>query len=134
VVRVGLERDVAVIPGAFTATEIAKAWELGAGLVNLFPAGSVGPAYVRDLQGSLPFVPLIASGGVTIEDAPDFIRAGAAAVGVGRALIPHDLVVNRAFAEIEARARSFAEAVQRARARGERPVPPIKPIEGPDIR
>jgi 2-dehydro-3-deoxyphosphogluconate aldolase/(4S)-4-hydroxy-2-oxoglutarate aldolase len=134
VVRAGLERDVAVIPGAFTATEIAKAWELGAGLVKLFPAGSVGPAYVRDLLGPLSFVPLIASGGVTLENAGAFIRAGAAAIGVGRALVPRDLVVQRAFAEIETRARSFSEAVQQARARERYAVPPVMPIEGPDIR
>jgi 2-dehydro-3-deoxyphosphogluconate aldolase/(4S)-4-hydroxy-2-oxoglutarate aldolase len=134
VVRAGLERDVAVIPGAFSATEVAKAWELGAGLVKLFPAGSVGPAYVRDLQGPLSFVPLIASGGVTLENAGAFIQAGAAAIGVGRALVPRDLVVHRAFAEIETRARRFAEVVQQARARERYAVPPVMPIEGPDIR
>lgn len=136
VVHAGLERDVPVIPGAFTATEIATAWELGAGLVKVFPAGPVGPGYVRDLRVPLPYIPLVASGGVTLESAPAFIAEGVAAVGVGRALIPRHLVVNRAFAEIAARARGLAEAVQAARGRGERsvPAPPVQPIEGPDIR
>jgi 2-dehydro-3-deoxyphosphogluconate aldolase/(4S)-4-hydroxy-2-oxoglutarate aldolase len=134
VVRVGLERDVAVILGAFTATEVTRAWEMGASLVKLFPAGSVGPAYVRDLRGPLPYIPLIPSGGVTLETAPAFIRAGAAAIAVGNELMPQDLMARRAFGEITTRARAFVEAVQRARERAERPVPPVKPIEGPDTR
>lgn len=134
VVRVGLERDVPVIPGAFTATEVTKAWEMGASLVKLFPAGSVGPAYVRDLRGPLPYIPLIPSGGITLETAPAFLRAGAAAVAVGNELMPQDLVARRAFGEITTRARAFVEAVQRARERAGVPVPPVKLIEGPDTR
>ncbi len=134
VLRMGLERDVPTIPSAFTATEIAEAWAAGASLVKVFPAGSLGPGYVRDLQSALPDVPLVPSGGVTLERAPDFIAAGADAVGLGRALIPHDLVVKRAYAEIEARARGVVEAVQEARTRAERSAPPVMPIEGPDIR
>jgi 2-dehydro-3-deoxyphosphogluconate aldolase/(4S)-4-hydroxy-2-oxoglutarate aldolase len=134
VLRVGLEREVAVILGAFTATEIAKAWELGAGLVKLFPAGSVGPAYVRDLRGPLSYVPLIPSGGVTLENVGPFIQAGAAAVGVGNALVPRDLVTRRAFADITALARAFVDAVHRARDRADRPVPAVKPVESPDTR
>jgi len=134
VVRVGLERDVAVIPGAFTATEIARAWELGAALVKLFPAGSVGPAYVRDLQGPLPYVPVIPSGGVTLENAGAFIRAGAAAIGVGNELVSRDLVARRAFTDVTAHARAFTKAVRQARRGAEWPGPPVMPIEGPDTR
>jgi 2-dehydro-3-deoxyphosphogluconate aldolase/(4S)-4-hydroxy-2-oxoglutarate aldolase len=134
VLHVGLERDVAVIPGAFTATEIARAWQLGASLVKLFPAGPVGPAYVRDLQAPLPYVPLIPSGGVTLHNAQEFIRAGAAAIGVGSALALRDSLTRGSFAAITERARAFAEAVQLARRQDGQTTPPVKPIEGPDVR
>ena len=134
VLRVGLERDVPVIPGAFTATEIARAWELGATLVKLFPAGPVGPAYLRDIQGPIPYVSLIPSGGITLENAEAFIRAGAAAVGVGNALVSRELVTRRDFREITARARKFVETVARARGGAQRDILPARPVEGPDTR
>jgi 2-dehydro-3-deoxyphosphogluconate aldolase/(4S)-4-hydroxy-2-oxoglutarate aldolase len=134
VLRVGLERGVAIMAGALTPTEIIRAWDAGANLVRLFPAAPAGPAYVRDLQGSLPYIPLIPSGGITLDSVTDFIRAGAAAVGVGDALASRELVARRDFREITARAREFVEAVARARGRTERPVPAVKPIEGPDTR
>jgi 2-dehydro-3-deoxyphosphogluconate aldolase/(4S)-4-hydroxy-2-oxoglutarate aldolase len=134
VLRVGQERDVAVIPGAFTATEIANAWHLGAGLIKLFPAAPAGPAYIRHLHGSLPYVPLIPSGGVTLQNAQAFIRAGAAAVGVGNELVVQDAVARRAFAAITERARAFAGVVQQARGQGGQAAPPVKSLEGPDVR
>jgi 2-dehydro-3-deoxyphosphogluconate aldolase / (4S)-4-hydroxy-2-oxoglutarate aldolase len=134
VIRVGLERDVTVIPGAFTATEVAKAWEMGAGLVKLFPAGSVGPAYVRALQGPLPYIPLIPSGDITLGNAEAFLQTGAAAIGVGSALVPRDLVDRRAFSDITALARAFVATVSRARGRASRPVSTVMPTEGPDTR
>jgi 2-dehydro-3-deoxyphosphogluconate aldolase/(4S)-4-hydroxy-2-oxoglutarate aldolase len=76
-------RDVPVFPGAFTPTEILAAWRAGATAVKLFPASAVGPSFVRELRGPLPEIPLIPTGGVTAENAPDFIRAGAVAVGLG---------------------------------------------------
>jgi 2-dehydro-3-deoxyphosphogluconate aldolase/(4S)-4-hydroxy-2-oxoglutarate aldolase len=76
-------RDVPVFPGAFTPTEILAAWRAGATAVKLFPASAVGPSFVRELRGPLPEISLIPTGGVTAENAPDFIRAGAVAVGLG---------------------------------------------------
>jgi 2-dehydro-3-deoxyphosphogluconate aldolase/(4S)-4-hydroxy-2-oxoglutarate aldolase len=76
-------RDLPVFPGAFTPTEILAAWRAGATAVKLFPASAVGPSFVRELRGPLPEIPLIPTGGVTAENAPDFIRAGAVAVGLG---------------------------------------------------
>jgi 2-dehydro-3-deoxyphosphogluconate aldolase/(4S)-4-hydroxy-2-oxoglutarate aldolase len=76
-------RDVPVFPGAFTPTEILAAWRAGATAVKLFPASAVGPSFVREMRGPLPEIPLIPTGGVTAENAPDFIRAGAVAVGLG---------------------------------------------------
>jgi 2-dehydro-3-deoxyphosphogluconate aldolase/(4S)-4-hydroxy-2-oxoglutarate aldolase len=106
---------IPVIPGAFSPTEIAAAWEAGASLVKVFPVGSVGPRYIRDLRGPFPDIPLVPTGGVSLENLEAFLRAGAVAVGVGGEMVPRDLLARRAFAEITTRARAFADAVGRAR-------------------
>ncbi len=108
-----------VIPGAFTPTEVVAAWELGADLVKVFPVSSVGPRYIRDLRGPLPDIPLVPTGGVSIANVADFIRAGACAVGAGSELVDRTLVDRRDFAELERRARGFITAVQAARQSGE---------------
>ena len=82
-----LERGVPFIPGALTPTEIASAWEAGATFVKLFPASAVGPALVRELRGPLPDVELIPTGGIDAANAQAFLAAGAAAVGVGSAIV-----------------------------------------------
>jgi len=116
VIRLCRERDIPCMPGAFTPTEILEAWRAGAPLVKLFPAAAVGPGYLRDLLAPLPFVRLVPSGGVTLENAADWIRAGAAAVSVGSALVSAALVAGESTAELTARARSFVERVAQARA------------------
>ena len=75
------------IPGAMTPTEVETAWRLGAGMVKLFPAARLGPEFVHDLRGPLPDIPLLVTGGVDASNAGAFLRAGAAAVGVGSALV-----------------------------------------------
>ncbi|HEY8868206.1 MAG TPA: bifunctional 4-hydroxy-2-oxoglutarate aldolase/2-dehydro-3-deoxy-phosphogluconate aldolase [Candidatus Limnocylindrales bacterium] len=80
-------RGIPSLPGAFTPTEIVAAWRAGASAVKLFPASAVGPAFVRELRGPFRDIPLIPTGGVTIDTAPEFIRAGAIAIGVGSWLI-----------------------------------------------
>lgn len=76
-------RGVPAFPGALTPTEILSAWRAGAAAVKLFPASAVGPAFVRELRGPLPEIPIVPTGGVTVETAPAFIAAGAIAVGMG---------------------------------------------------
>ena len=78
------------IPGALTPTEVALGFQLGAPIVKLFPAARMGPAYVRDLRGPFPDVPLLATGGVTAENAPEFLAAGCVAVAAGGALTGGD--------------------------------------------
>ena len=134
VVRAGREAGVPVIPGALTPTEIVQAWDGGASLVKLFPANAVGPRYIKDLQGPLPHIPLLPIGGVSLENVAAFIQAGAVAVGVGGEIVTTDLLARRAFREITSRSRAFVEAVKAARGRPVPSAPPIKPIEGPDIR
>ena len=81
------ERDVAVAPGCFTPTEILDAHEYGADVVKVFPATALGPSYLKDVRAPLPQVRLMPTGGVTLDNAGDWIRAGAVAVGVGSALL-----------------------------------------------
>lgn len=86
VVRTAHRYGLVAIPGAGTPTEALAAVEAGADLVKLFPASAYGPASVRDLLAALPQVPLVPTGGVTLDDAADYIAAGAVAVGIGSAL------------------------------------------------
>jgi 2-dehydro-3-deoxyphosphogluconate aldolase/(4S)-4-hydroxy-2-oxoglutarate aldolase len=109
VIRVCRDHNVPCIPGAFTPTEILQAWRAGAALVKLFPAAAVGPGFVRDLLVPLPFLRIVPSGGVTLDSVGDWIRAGAAAVSLGSALL------GAPAAELTARARAFVSAVATAR-------------------
>lgn len=107
--------DVAVMPGCFTPTEILSAWESGADVVKVFPATALGPGFFRDVRGPLPQVRLMPTGGVTRDNAGDWIRAGAVAIGVGTALVDRAAVRDGRFSDITAQARHFIEAVQLAR-------------------
>jgi 2-dehydro-3-deoxyphosphogluconate aldolase/(4S)-4-hydroxy-2-oxoglutarate aldolase len=110
------EAGVAVLPGALTPTEVVSAWNAGADLVKVFPANAVGgPSYLRSLKAPLPQVGLVPTGGVNLQTAKDFIKAGAAALGVGADLV--DLAaLRRGEAElITERARKFLSLVAEAR-------------------
>lgn len=86
VLRVAHRYGVVAVPGAGTPTEVVRALELGADLVKLFPASAHGPGAVAALLQALPQAPLVPTGGVTTQDAPDYVRAGAVAVGMGGSL------------------------------------------------
>ena len=105
-----------VIPGTFTPTEILTAWEAGADIVKVFPATVGGPQYFRDIKGPLPQIRLMPTGGVNLENTPDFIRAGAVAVAAGTSLVDKKAVSERNFDLITETAKKFVEAVKLARA------------------
>ena len=109
--------DCAVMPGAFTPTEILHAWEAGADIVKVFPSTSLGPTYFKDVRGPLPHVRLMPTGGVTRENAADWIRAGAVAVGAGSALVDPAAVKAGRFDLIRDSARAFVDAVASVRGR-----------------
>lgn len=115
-IRFARRYSLVVIPGALTPTEIVTAWEAGADLVKVFPVRALGPSYVRDLLAPLPQMRLVPVGGVTIENAGDYIRAGAVAVGVGGELLNSELIRERRYDELEARARQLVAAIATARA------------------
>lgn len=104
-----------VIPGTLTPTEILTAWEAGADIVKVFPAGALGPRYLRDIKGPFPQIRLTPTGGVNLENTPDFIRAGAVAVSVGTSLVDRKAVSERRYDIITENARKFVEAVKLAR-------------------
>src|SRR6266511_2560349 len=92
VVRYCRDKGVACLPGAFSPTELLEAWRAGASLVKLFPASAVGPRYLREVLAPLPFLRVVPSGGVALENAAEWIRAGAVGVSVGSALVSAALV------------------------------------------
>ena len=104
-------RGIPTLPGAFTPSEVLAAWRAGAAAVKLFPASVAGPAFVRECRGPFPEIPLVPSGGVTVQSARDFIRAGALAVGVGSWLIG-----DAAPTGVTGRARQIVGAIANARA------------------
>uniref|UniRef100_UPI002231C717 bifunctional 4-hydroxy-2-oxoglutarate aldolase/2-dehydro-3-deoxy-phosphogluconate aldolase n=1 Tax=Caldinitratiruptor microaerophilus TaxID=671077 RepID=UPI002231C717 len=112
VVRAGHRHGVPVLPGAATPTEIAAALEAGADLVKVFPASALGPGFVRAVREALPQAPLVPTGGVGADNAAEWLRAGAAALGVGGALTRGDP------AGIAARARELVAAVRAAASGG----------------
>ena len=105
----------AAMPGCFSPTEILAAWDAGADVVKVFPATALGPAYFKDLRGPLPQVKLMPTGGVSLENAGEWIKAGAVAIGVGGALVDPRLVAAGQYAAITERAQRFIERVKTAR-------------------
>lgn len=101
--------------GAMTPTEVMTAVDLGADVVKLFPASSLGPGYVRALRGPFPDTPLMPTGGVTAANLGDWLAAGALAVGAGSELCRPAAMASGDFAEIEQAAREFSAALRAAR-------------------
>ncbi|HEY6899762.1 MAG TPA: bifunctional 4-hydroxy-2-oxoglutarate aldolase/2-dehydro-3-deoxy-phosphogluconate aldolase [Puia sp.] len=112
IIRQTRQMGAVSIPGAFTATEILTAYRSGAHIVKVFPA-SVGVAYFRDLRGPLPHIPLMPTGGVSLENIKDFQKAGAVAFGIGSALVPGaQVVVPEMLGLLQGRAKAFVEALR----------------------
>jgi 2-dehydro-3-deoxyphosphogluconate aldolase/(4S)-4-hydroxy-2-oxoglutarate aldolase len=108
---------VAVMPGALTPTEIRQAWESGADMVKVFPCDAMGGArYLKALKGPLPHVDLLPTGGVSLETAADYLRAGASALGVGGDLVDAAALRAGQAGVITDRARRFVDVVREARA------------------
>lgn len=107
---------VVSIPGAFTPTEILTAYENGADLIKVFPANMFGPSYIKDIHGPLPQVPLITTGGISVDNVGEYIKAGAAGVGVGSSLVNTKKELTSAYlSEITTTASKFINAVKEAR-------------------
>jgi 2-dehydro-3-deoxyphosphogluconate aldolase/(4S)-4-hydroxy-2-oxoglutarate aldolase len=114
VIRLCHERDVAVMPGAFTPTEIAAAWQAGADCVKLFPAELGGIPYLKAIRAPLPEVPIMPTGGVDVDNAAEWLRAGAIALGVGSSLVRKDALASGNYALITDTAKRFLAAIASA--------------------
>jgi 2-dehydro-3-deoxyphosphogluconate aldolase / (4S)-4-hydroxy-2-oxoglutarate aldolase len=105
-----------ICPGALTPTEVLTAWEAGADAIKIFPCGNVGGAkYIKALKGPFPHIEMIPTGGVNLETAADFLKAGACAVGVGGELVDAKSIQEGRFDIIEDRARQYLSVIQKAR-------------------
>jgi 2-dehydro-3-deoxyphosphogluconate aldolase / (4S)-4-hydroxy-2-oxoglutarate aldolase len=113
VIRACLDRGVPVVPGAFTPTEIHRAWSLGAPLVKLFPGGRLGPSYIREVMAPLDQVRLVPTGGVNPDNLAEFFAAGAAGAGVGSTLFQRGKLEARDWDWVAAQARRYVEAFRK---------------------
>lgn len=117
VVSVCLERGIAAAPGCFSPTEILDAHEMGADIIKVFPATALGPQYIKDLRAPMPQLKLMPTGGVSLDNAGDWIRAGAVAVGVGSSLLDQKAIEDGRLDVIAGNARRIVASVASARAR-----------------
>jgi 2-dehydro-3-deoxyphosphogluconate aldolase/(4S)-4-hydroxy-2-oxoglutarate aldolase len=103
------------IPGGFTPTEILRAWTAGADIVKVFPSTALGPAFFKDILAPLPQLRLTPTGGVDLKNCGDWIKAGAACVGVGSAMLSKDALAKSDWPAITALAKSFVAAIAASR-------------------
>lgn len=129
VIEFATQKEIAVLPGALTPTEVITAWEAGGDYVKVYPCAELGgEKYIRNLRAALPQIPLVAAGGITQHSALDYVLAGASAIGVGKELIPPDAIENRERDRIQELAQRFLTAVKDARERLSPPKEKSKPI------
>jgi 2-dehydro-3-deoxyphosphogluconate aldolase/(4S)-4-hydroxy-2-oxoglutarate aldolase len=106
-----------MMPGALTPTEVQTAWEAGADIVKIFPCGNVGgPRYIKALRAPFPHIEMIPTGGVNLETAGEFLKAGACAVAVGGELVDAKSIKEGRFEAIEEKARQYLAVIAKARA------------------
>ena len=108
-------RGVPTTPGCFSPTEILDAWEAGADIIKVFPATALGPGYLKDIRGPMPQVKLMPTGGVTLDNAGDWIKAGAVAVGVGTALLEAKAIAAGDYLTLRRNAERIVASVRAAR-------------------
>ncbi len=116
VIRLCRRYDIPVMPGAFTPTEVVAAWEAGADVVKIFPADVGGPAFLKALRGPLPQIRMMPTGGVDLNTAEPFLKAGACCLGVGGSLVEPKAVNAGDFARLRELASQYAAIVRKFRA------------------
>ncbi|WP_224447077.1 bifunctional 4-hydroxy-2-oxoglutarate aldolase/2-dehydro-3-deoxy-phosphogluconate aldolase [Haloprofundus salilacus] len=107
--------NAVVAPGIMTPTEAVRAMEAGSDFVKVFPASTLGPGHLKSMKGPLGQIPMMPTGGVDVDNAAEFIEAGAMVVGAGSALVDGDAVANGDFDAITEQARRFSEVIDEAR-------------------
>ncbi|WP_407270871.1 bifunctional 4-hydroxy-2-oxoglutarate aldolase/2-dehydro-3-deoxy-phosphogluconate aldolase [Radiobacillus sp. PE A8.2] len=115
VIKTTLRYGKVSVPGVMTPTEALTAFEHGADMVKVFPASSVGASFIKNMRGPLPQIPIMTTGGINLDNAAEFIEAGAVAIGAGGNLVNNKLIKEAKFEEIEKIAKSYIEIVKNAR-------------------
>ncbi|HEY9625290.1 MAG TPA: bifunctional 4-hydroxy-2-oxoglutarate aldolase/2-dehydro-3-deoxy-phosphogluconate aldolase [Crinalium sp.] len=119
-IHLSLDGGVPIIPGALSPTEIVTAWQAGAASVKVFPIQAVGGAsYIRSLQGPLGHIPLIPTGGVTPQNAKDFLTAGAIAIGLSGQLFPAEAIATGNWELVTQQARRLMEGLKESGVRSQ---------------
>jgi 2-dehydro-3-deoxyphosphogluconate aldolase/(4S)-4-hydroxy-2-oxoglutarate aldolase len=114
-VKAMLDTGLAVMTGALTPSEVFQAYSLGSSIVKIFPGSLTGPGYIKALRGPFPYIPMMPTGGVSLENIGEWFAAGAVAVGAGSELCPKQLAEAGEFDKISANARLFVAAIAQAR-------------------
>ncbi|MGE8080194.1 bifunctional 4-hydroxy-2-oxoglutarate aldolase/2-dehydro-3-deoxy-phosphogluconate aldolase [Peribacillus loiseleuriae] len=112
VIRYSAERGVPTIPGVFTPSEMLRAFKLGAPMIKLFPASVLGPNFIKDVKGPLSHIPIMCTGGITIDTAKHYLDAGATAVGAGSALLRKDLIAESNWEGLTEEALKWMESIK----------------------
>ena len=111
VITTCVQRQTLVLCGGLTPTELLEAHEAGAELVKVFPASLGGPKFIKDVLAPMPFLKMVPTGGVSPENAREYLAAGAVAVGIGGNLVSNKLVAEEAFDRITAIARACMDSI-----------------------
>jgi 2-dehydro-3-deoxyphosphogluconate aldolase/(4S)-4-hydroxy-2-oxoglutarate aldolase len=108
-----IKNNVPWIPGCFTPSEMKTAYDLGAEIIKLFPAGSVGPSYVKHIMGPLPFLKIVVTGGVELDEASlaKWIDSGVFAIGIGSQLFSRQAILNKEYTLLEAKMKSIIRLI-----------------------
>jgi 2-dehydro-3-deoxyphosphogluconate aldolase/(4S)-4-hydroxy-2-oxoglutarate aldolase len=111
VIKACVERNIPVFSGAFTPSEIYKAWTAGSAMVKVFPATSLGPEYIKDILGPLNEISLMPTGGVNIDNAIDFLKAGAKGLGMGSQLFNKKYIKKKNWEALETIFKEMADRI-----------------------
>lgn len=109
VIKACVEKKVPIFPGAYTPTEIYKAWSLGAEMVKVFPATRLGSSYIKDVLAPLPYLKLLPTGGISLNNFTEFLQAGAKGLGIGSTLFPPALIEEGSWDELNKLFLSFVK-------------------------
>jgi 2-dehydro-3-deoxyphosphogluconate aldolase/(4S)-4-hydroxy-2-oxoglutarate aldolase len=110
VMRICQRYSVLPVPGVCTPTEILTAWENGAQVVKIFPAGALGASYIKQVKGPFNHIDMMVVGGINVNNIGEYVKAGACSAGIGSELVDKKLVAEGRFDEITARAKAFIDA------------------------
>lgn len=111
VIEYAVEHEIDIWPGVMTPTEMVNAWSAGAKAIKLFPAGFLGPGFITDIKAPLEQIPVIATGGITLENQQQYFKAGATAVGLGSQLVNKEMIADNNFEDLKNLAAKFVDAV-----------------------